>query len=45
MGGDGLAQDGVVARERIGHRLDVLLPPLRTAFDVGEKEGDGAAFT
>jgi hypothetical protein len=34
--GDRLLEDRIVASESIGHRLRVLLPQLRAAFDVGE---------
>ena len=39
---DRLPQHGIVARKGGGHRLWVLLPQLRAAFDVGEAEGERA---
>ena len=39
---DRLPQDRIVARKGCWHRLWVLLPQLRAAFDVGEAEGERA---
>jgi hypothetical protein len=36
MAFDGLAQDGLVARERIRHDVGMLLPQPRAALDIGE---------
>jgi len=38
-----LMQDGVMAHERVGHRVGKLLPQLRAALDVAEEESDRAA--
>ena len=39
VGCDGAADDRVVVRQRGPHPLGLLLPELRAALDVGEKEG------
>src|SRR3712207_8468621 len=37
---DRLAQERLMAGEHLRHRLLILLPELRAAFDVGEEESD-----
>ncbi len=37
---DGVTHDGIVTRERLLHRLGVLLPEARRTLEIGEQEGD-----
>jgi hypothetical protein len=39
---DGLAQDGIMALMRNGHRVGLFLPQAGAAFDIGEQKGDCA---
>ena len=43
VGSDPDCQDTVMTRKRSGHRLRVLLPELRAAFDIRETEGERAS--
>jgi hypothetical protein len=39
--GDRVAQDRIVSRERVAHRVGMFLPEARGAFEIREEEGDG----
>jgi hypothetical protein len=41
---DRLPQNFMVTREQVGHRIGMLLRDFGTAFNVSEKEGDGAGW-
>src|SRR5262245_41953395 len=44
LGGDGHAQDRVMARQRLAHPIRLMLPQRSATLNVGEEEGHHSAW-